>query len=224
MNVYISIEKSDRIAVNFKIQQPKINSELAAETFQARDEAYYHRCVIQDCFIVAEDVEGIVFEEVIFKNVVFEDVAFHKIELMDVIFDHCDLSNADFSLGSIHRAVFKDSKMLGINLTEASLGNVLFEGCHANLSSFGFAKLKQVKFAACTLNNADFYDCEFQKVGFEQCELSEASFVNTTLKGIDLSTCTFSQLQVSLDNLTGCVITADQAVGFAQLLGLEIKE
>ncbi|MDQ7862208.1 pentapeptide repeat-containing protein [Peribacillus frigoritolerans] len=37
----------------------------------------------------------------------FSDVSFRNIELTDVIFDHCDLTNADFMGGSIHRVEFK---------------------------------------------------------------------------------------------------------------------
>ena len=139
------------------------------------------------------------------------------------IFENCDLSNTDFSAGSIHRVEFSDSKILGLNLSDTSLGNVLFHNCNANLISFGYSKLKQVQFDSCSLRNADYFESKFNKVAFKECDLNEANFEGTPLKGIDLSSCTFERLNVSINDLTGCEVNENQALGFARLLGLIIK-
>ncbi|MFP3468343.1 pentapeptide repeat-containing protein, partial [Leifsonia sp. SIMBA_070] len=76
---------------------------------------------------------------------------------------------------------FKESKLLGINLSDASLGNVSFENCNCNLSAFGYAALKQVKFDHCSLESADYYDCKFKKVMFDTCKLNEVNFSRTPL-------------------------------------------
>ena len=46
----------------------------------------------------------------------------------------------------------------------------------------------------------------------------------TALKGIDLSSNTYEQLTVSLEKLTECTVSTEQAIGFAKSLGLVIKE
>ncbi|WP_227001812.1 pentapeptide repeat-containing protein [Virgibacillus necropolis] len=130
------------MASKIKIEQPKIPQGLFQANFQDMDENYLNMCIISNCSITEEDIDKICFEQVVFKNVIFIDVTFRNIELIDVTFEKCDLSNTDFSNASIHRVEFKDSKILGLNLPEATLRNVLFDNCHANLSSFGYANLK----------------------------------------------------------------------------------
>jgi uncharacterized protein YjbI with pentapeptide repeats len=59
---------------------------------------------------------------------------------------------------------------------------------------------------------------------FATCDLNESNFEGTKLSGVDISTCTFNQLNVSIADLGGCVVSEEQAIGFARLIGLEIKE
>jgi uncharacterized protein YjbI with pentapeptide repeats len=211
------------MSTTIKIQKPKIPQDIKPVDFYQNEEKYFEMCTINDCVIKNEDIHRIRFEQVVFKNVIFQDVSFKYIELTDVVFDHCDLSNTDFRNGSIHRVEFKDSKILGLNLSDASLGNVLFQNCNAPLISFGYSKLKQVVFDSCLLRNADYYEAKFTKVGLEKCDINEANFERTPLKGMDLSSCTFDRLNVSMSDLAGCAVTSDQAIGFARLLGLIIK-
>ncbi|WP_342670991.1 hypothetical protein [Peribacillus loiseleuriae] len=50
------------------------------------------------------------------------------------------------------------------------------------------------------------------------------NFARTSLKGIDISSSTFQRLNVSLEDLDGCEVPSEQAIGFAAILGLKIKE
>ena len=65
---------------------------------------------------------------------------------------------------------------------------------------------------------------QINKIMFTACDLNEASFEGTKLSGVDISTCTFNQLNVSIADLAGCVVSEEQAIGFARLMGLKIKE
>lgn len=47
--------------------------------------------------------------------------------------------------------------------------------------------------------------------------------MGTALKGVDPSNSTFQQLSVSLEDLKGCEVSSEQAIGFAALMGLKIK-
>ncbi len=207
-----------------KIQPPKIPSFLETANFDDMDDRYLSVCTIRDCTIFEEEINRMRFDQVVFKNVTFMDVTFTNIELTDVIFEKCDLSNTDFSGGAIHRVEFIESKLVGLNLTEATFGNVVFDNCYANLSSFGYASLKNVKFERCSLRNGDFFECKFNKIDFTDCDLVEANFTNTSLDGIDLSSCKIDQLSLSPGDLKGCVVSSEQAIAFARLLGIVIKE
>lgn len=206
------------------LKQPIIPSHLPSEPYKVPDDGLLNTKLIENCSISGEQTNRLIIEQVIFKNVVFEQVSFSHIELTDVRFINYDLSNADFTEAIIHRVTFEGCKMLGIILADTTLGNVLFQACQGHLSSFGFANMTHVYFDACFLEQSDFYECTFKQVQFEQCRLNDTNFAGTSLKGIDLSTSVFEHLQITLNELAGCTVTPDQALGFAKALGIVIKE
>lgn len=50
----------------------------------------------------------------IFRNVFFEDCEFDAIDMIDTIFENCDLSNLHFTKGAIHRCVFRNCRCMGL--------------------------------------------------------------------------------------------------------------
>ena len=124
----------------------------------------------------------------------------------------------------MHRVECKGSKMLGAHLADSHFQHVLFDNCILNLAAFGYSQLKHVQFTNCMMEQTDLYECTFKKVAFDGCTLNDANFHQTSLKGIDLSNSSFDRLTVSIDSLRGCTITPNQAIGFASMLGLIVKE
>ncbi|WLD94599.1 pentapeptide repeat-containing protein [Alkalihalobacillus sp. AL-G] len=208
--------------MTLKITNPKIPSELDSIDLKEKlqYEQHFNMCIIRDCEINGETIEKLCFENVVFKNVTFYDVSFRFLELTDVMFEKCDLSNVDFSDAIVHRVHMKDCKMVGMNLAGSALRNISLDGCIGNMAAFGYSDCKNVQFRNSSLCNSDFFESKFKNVVFEQCDINGANLSGTVLKGIDLSSCTFEKLVVSIENLEGCIITSDQAVGFAKALGL----
>ncbi|AEP86050.1 pentapeptide repeat-containing protein [Bacillus spizizenii] len=206
------------------IQKPHIPENLQTadfhETVTQDDVVSMH--LFADCTICDEDIERLCVENTIFRNVVFIDVSFRHIELTDVIFEKCDLSNADFSGAVIHRTSVKQSKMVGMNVAESTLRNVSFEECHGHFSSFSYSNMKQVRFDHCALMQSECSNMALQQTHFDGCELEGASFTGTSLQNMDISTCRFEQLHVSLDKLKGCKIAPEHAIAFARALGAVI--
>ncbi|MCY9110007.1 pentapeptide repeat-containing protein [Bacillus atrophaeus] len=206
------------------IQKPRIPETLTAASFDEglMQDDRLEMCLIEDCSIIGEDIERICADQVVFRNVAFIDVSFRNIELTDVLFEKCDLSNADFSGAIIHRTEWGQSKLLGINLAEATMRNVLFSQCPANFSSFLFSNMKQVRFDQCSLLQCECNDAVLQHTHFDSCDLEGANFIGTSLQKMDLSSCRFEQIHVSLEKLKGCKITPQQATVFARALGAVI--
>lgn len=216
------------MSTKIKIKEPHIMEDLPEISFRDLDEdddiPYLGHGVIRDCTIESDDLEKLEISQVVFKNVVFLNVSFTRMVLTDVIFENCDLSNADFMEANMQRVEFRESKMIGINLADSHFHHVLFDNCMLHLGAFGYSRFKQAKFSGCMMQQVDCYECTFAKVGFDTCDLDEANFHQTDLNGIDLSTSRFLRLTVSVDDLRGCTISAEQAIGFATMLGLIIKE
>ena len=102
--------------------------------------------------MISGKLDGLRAEKVIFRNTVFTDVSFRHMECTDVLFDKCDVSNADFSGSIIHRTAFQHSKLLGLNLADSAMRHVRFEDCLAHYSSFSYSNMKHVRFDTCGLS------------------------------------------------------------------------
>lgn len=212
--------------MNFKIISPKItDADLLLPkqipSLRTKDEISY--CSISDTIIEQQDAHKVSFDQVIFKNVTITESSLPGIELMDVIFDHCDLSNVDFTDAIIHRTEFRNCKLIGTDFTGGRFQNVYVKDCLGDFATFRLADLKQVAFDNSSLKNSDYYQSKFQKVAFSRCNIDQAMLAGTKLSGMDLSDCEFSGLIVDIQDLEGCIISPQQAVSFVGLLGLVIK-
>lgn len=212
--------------MNFKIDSPKIADSdslppVQIYSLQTKDEISC--CTISDTVIDNQKADKVSFDQVIFKNVTIIESSLTGIELIDVIFDSCDLSNVDFSNAIIHRTEFRNCKLIGTDFTKGRFQNVRVVDCIGDFATFRMANLKQVAFENSSLISSDYYQSNFQKVSFGECNIDQATMSGSKLNGIDLSDCEFNGLIVDIQDLKGCIISAQQAVSFAGLLGLVIK-
>jgi len=210
-----------------KILSPNIPKELPhliVSNKKICNEDYFEMGIISGCIIEDQVAQHVFFEKIIFENVIFQQVDFSGLELTDVIFEKCDLSNVDFNEAIMHRVKMKDCKILGINLLGATLRNVLFDNCYGDYATFRNANCKQVKFHNSSLANADFYTSTLLNVCFSNSSLDQIQLSGTKLAGIDLSSCAFRQISVTMEDVQGCIISPQQAVGFSKLFGLIVNE
>lgn len=212
--------------MNTKIDSPKIPKDLPVllhkiHSIQSKDE--FSLGSISDAIIEYQEASKVSFEKVVFKNVTITESSLTGIEFTDVVFDRCDISNVDFSDAFIHRTEFRGCKMIGTNFTRARFKNVLFVGCVCDFATFRFGDFKQVAFEDSSLMSTDYFQSVLHKTLFSVCNMDQAILSGSKLKGIDLSDCEFSGLIVEIEDLYGCIISAQQAASFTGLLGLVIK-
>jgi len=180
--------------------------------------------IIQDCVFDERDIDRVAFEKIIFRNVTFADTSWSRMELTDIIFEKCDLSNADWTDAVIHRTEFRDCKMIGMQLTGATIRNVLINNALADYASLRVSNTKQLVIQDSSLSRADFCFAKLQKTELTRCNIDQAQFSGTPLGGMDLSDCEFNGLSVNVEDLKGCIISREQAYVFAALFGLVVKE
>jgi len=212
--------------MNFKIDSPKITAPdtlLPEQIYSLHNKDEFSRSCISDTVIDNQEASKVSFDQVIFKNVTILESSLTGIELMDVIFERCDLSNVDFTNAIIHRTEFRSCKLIGTDFTRGRFQNVRVVDCIGDFSTFRLANLKQVSFENSSLTSSDYYEANFQKVNFSECKIDQATLSGTKLNGIDLSDCDFSGLIVDIQDLQGCIISAQQAASFVGLMGLVIK-
>ncbi len=217
------------MAKNVKVELPRIQQEnvhtINFEDVFHQEEPHLMDGTVTDSFIENEEIENLSLSRMCFKNTRLLQSTFEKIDMVDVHVENCDLSNTSFMGGSLHRVTFKNCKLLGSDFTKAYLKNVSFENCILNLSSFIEPKLSQVVFDHSSLQSANFYECRLHMVAFRQCELNDIDLTQTSLDGVDISTCSFEQINLdTAENLKGCTVSPEQAIVFATMLGLKIRD
>lgn len=168
--------------------------------------------------------ERLVFDNCLFKDVSFATGKWRGVEFVDCRFERCDFSNAHLENATLHRCEFVNSKLTGTELSNAKIGHILIDDCDVRYANFNFSTLKEVEFANSSIEDSDFYECEFKQVRFKKCKLHNANFSETDMNGVDLSDNTYERIEVSLDKIEGCIVSREQAIGFARVLGLTVNE
>lgn len=123
----------------------------------------------------------------------------------------------------LHRVVFHNCKLLGMDITGSTLRNVRFGQCYADYAVLRFSNFKGVSFEKCSLAKADMSNMTLANLYFTETKLDQAQLSQTKLRGIDLSDCQFDGLGVTLEDVRGCIISPAQAVVFAVKLGFVVN-
>jgi uncharacterized protein YjbI with pentapeptide repeats len=211
---------------SYKIVAPKIPKELDEFYFSndyIENEDTFCMSIVAHCSIEYQTAQQVSFKQMIFRNVTFKEVSFEGVDITDVRFENCDLSNVDFRGAIIHRVEMINCKILGVDLSEATLQNVIFEDCNGSYAFFRFTKWKQINFKNCVLSDTDFQKANFTKVGFDHCNLEQSQMSGTKLKGIDFSNCEIEGMGVRIEDLYGAIVSPIQAISLSKLLGIVVK-
>jgi len=157
-----------------------------------------------------------------YEDVTFDYCDLRKIDMMDVVFENCNLSNISFSKGSIYRTEFINCKLMGTRFDECSMKNVLFNSSLGKYSNFAYAKLDGVNIIESDFQSSVFQELQIKKLAFDSTNLSKAVFYNTKLKGIDFTTCNIDDIQLGVNDISGASVSVVQALELTRLMGIII--
>lgn len=207
-----------------ELDLPKLGkSQTEYENITIKSDDEYEDCVFQDGTITGEQVERVYFRRVRFINVTFEVDAFYQLELLDVVFENCNLSNTEMIGAIIHRAAFRRTKLVGTNFSDCTCIGVSFNDCQANYSAFNYASLKRVLFQETSLVAVEMMDMKWEKLALEKCRLDGLNTHHTSLNGLDLHNCIFEQFAFTPELLKGVIISPVHSSAIVSQLGVHIK-
>lgn len=150
-----------------------------------------------------------------------------KASFYDCTLIGCDLSNANLTEAFLTRTRLVACKLTGASLNKAILRSIRLIGCQCRYLNAGEAKLEGTVLEDCDLRESFLSELRLQKRSrLERCSLVRADLFRTVLKGVDLSTCDITGIAVSdtRAELRGALISTEQAVDVAALLGVRIVE
>lgn len=159
-----------------------------------------------------------------FNGTYFDHLDLPNGYLLDVYFKDCDLSNAKFDHTLFRRVHFDSCKLTGADFSETLLDQVLFENCQMNYTNFSASKIKALKFQECDMPYISFMENDLKKAEFEKCNLTKAEFLHSSLYQKDLSDCIIDGIILAIEDLKGAIVSTEQALNLALLLGIQIKD
>ena len=74
------------------------------------------------------------------------------------------------------------------------------------------------------LDSTEFHSSQLKQVEFQVCSLNDMYIHDTPFKSCDISRSYFDSITLSKEDMTGCTISSSQAVTFAGLMGLNVKD
>jgi uncharacterized protein YjbI with pentapeptide repeats len=149
------------------------------------------------------------------------------------VFKDCRFESCNLSLAALHGSVFsgvtfKDSKLVGVNWTEAAwpriqlASPVQFEGCLLNDSVFLGLKLGGTRITRCLAKGADFRDADLSKADLTHTDFSGALFGQTDLTGANLDQARNYAIRISDNKVKGASFSMPEAMALLYCLDIKI--
>jgi fluoroquinolone resistance protein len=115
------------------------------------------------------------FENCTFVRSSFINTQFHSCKFIDCEFKLCNLSSAQFKYTSFTDTVFDESKLIGINWTQAKWPNI-------KLTS-------PIKIYRSNISHSSFFELDLREIIIEECKAHDVDFRGTDLSnGIFIAT------------------------------------
>ncbi len=138
-----------------------------------------------------------------------------------------DHANLDAPKAAFSRVAFRDCRLTGAQLSEASLCDATFASCRLDLAVLAGATLERVVFADCVLSEATLEQALLRDVRFERCDLTGATLGHIRLQRVELVGCGLAGVR-SLGDLRGARMPwpdlVENAGELAAALGIDVLE
>ncbi len=145
-----------------------------------------------------------------------------KLILRDTTLETCDLRNTALMDLQASRVVIRDCQLLGVDVSGATLRDLVCINCQIRLGRAFGAKFERCWFENCDLREAEFEESRFERVSFRGCDLRQARLLRSPLRHVDFRGSRVEGIAVGPEELRGAVITPDQADVFAAAMGLRV--
>jgi uncharacterized protein YjbI with pentapeptide repeats len=188
------------------------------------DEPHIRGALLVDTSISGSRLANGRIDESIFEGVVLHAADASSLIVRSAGFFRSDLSLASLAGASFSTCVLDGCKLTGVRLNRAVLKDVSLNECRTDFAQFQYAKLQRVRFERCNLKHAYFNGATMRKTVFEGCDLTGADFSGADISGSDLRRSRIEDIRLAPDQLRGVIVTHDQAIYLAGLLGLVIRD
>lgn len=179
-------------------------------------------------------LENEVLQEKIFENCQFESSKFNAAEFLnckfiDCEFKNCDLSSVKVVNSTFNEVVFEDSKLIGINWTQAKwpqvslMSPIKFYKCNLSHSSFYELSLKEIVIEECKANDVDFRFGDFAYASFIMSDFLGSHFVKTKLNHADFTEAMNYNINPVENDISKAIFSIPEVVNLLDCFDIKIK-
>ncbi|WP_078856626.1 pentapeptide repeat-containing protein [Streptomyces sp. NBRC 109706] len=159
-------------------------------------------CALRGCVLDGVRLKGARLLDSLLQEVRGVGLDLMDAELRDVEISDARLGGAQCGGATFTRVLLRGGKMDYLNLRQARLVDVTFEGC--------------------VLVEPDFGGATLERVSFDDCELRGADFSSATLRDVDLRGVSSLDITRGAGRLAGAVVTPTQLLELAPVLAAEL--
>lgn len=202
------------------VDSKKLNNKYIKDILESQN--------VEQCIFQNEECNNInlyenQFEYCKFDNVCIQNGLVEKSIFKEVSFTQCNFSNTQFKECEFIKCEFDNCKVSGCDLSENILYNVTFRENNASYINLSMASIKNVLFKDTILKNSYFHETKIKNIYFNNVDLTQAQFFKTSLKGVDLSNSKIEGIAVSIEDINGAIIDQLQAMDLLYLIGVKLK-
>lgn len=203
----------------------RLGSDELLEVF-AEGDGCVADALVDDVVLAYECANAATCERMVFRACEFERVDFRDVTLRDVRFESCRFINCTMDGSWLCRVDFLDCSALGLSLLASRLAGVFASSTDFSYANLSETSIDGMRLVDCRLVEAALQRAKLKKVALAGCDLTRLDVFGTKLSGLDVSTCVFQAPVLSADyrELRGAVVSAEQAVELACLLGVRIAD
>ncbi|MEQ8187407.1 MAG: pentapeptide repeat-containing protein [Candidatus Eremiobacterota bacterium] len=189
-------------------------------------ETDYTEQVFKDLDLSHREIVSKEFDDCTFEKCDFSETIFIKCRFLNCTFTHCDLSLVKIKYSSFINTVFKHSKIIGVNWSEAlykekdRYSPVQFFNCVINHSTFTELKLQKIRIKECVAKDVDFRDSDLSGADMSHSDFTDSLFVRTMLGKSDFTGSSNYNINATLNDIKKAKFSLPEAVSL--LYGLDI--
>lgn len=146
------------------------------------------------------------------------------IRVTKCILETVDAANAVMEESSWQTVRILESRWTGAQANFGLMADVTFDQCQMNHVQIQESTLKSTKFENCDLRGAYFNGSKMQGTVFVGSNLTGADFSRADIAKCDMRRAIIEEIRIAPEQLQGVIVTPDQALYLARLLGLDVRE
>ncbi|HAH31525.1 MAG TPA: hypothetical protein DCL44_04335 [Elusimicrobia bacterium] len=188
---------------------------------------YTDRC-FNSITLPGKEVTAKEFYNCTFTGCDFTKTVFLKCKFSDCRFESCNLSLIKVTGTSFFNSLFRNSKILGVNWTQASWpqvklpSSIQFLNCVISDSTFFGLYLKDIRIRECLARDTDFREADLTGADFAHTDLICSLFVNTDLSRADFTQARNYSIKISENRIKDAKFSMPEAMSLLYCLGIKI--